>query len=405
MMRRTLLAAAAAVAILAAGPALAQKKYDPGASDTEIKIGNTNPYSGPASAYGLIGKTIEAYFKKVNAEGGINGRKINFISYDDGYAPPKTVEQVRKLVESDEVLLVFQTLGTPSNTAIQKYLNGKKVPQLFVATGATKWGDPKNFPWTMGWQPNYQSEGRIYAKYILEKHPNGKIGILFQNDDYGKDYVKGLKDGLGDKAKTMIVAEQPYEVADPTVDSQIINLKAAGADIFFNVTTPKFAAQAIRKAGEIGWKPVHLLNNVSNSVGSVLKPAGFEHAKDVLSTFYTKDPTDPQWKNDKAYQDWLAFMEKYCQDCDKTSSFTVYAYTVAQTMAQVLKQSGNELTRANVMKQAANLKDLELPMLLPGIRINTGPGDFFPIEQMQLGRFNGERWELFGPIISGEIGS
>jgi branched-chain amino acid transport system substrate-binding protein len=405
MTRRMLLAAVATLGLVAAGPALAQKKYDPGASDTEIKIGNTNPYSGPASAYGLIGKTIDAYFKKVNAEGGINGRKITFISYDDGYSPPKTVEQVRKLVESDEVLLVFQPLGTPSNTAIHKYMNAKKVPQLFVATGATKWGDPKNFPWTMGWQPNYQSEGRIYAKYIMEKHPNGKIGILFQNDDYGKDYVKGLKDGLGDKAKSMIVAEQPYEVADPTVDSQIINLKASGADIFFNVTTPKFAAQAIRKAGEIGWKPVHLLNNVSNSVGSVLKPAGLEHAKDVLSTFYTKDPTDPQWKNDKGYQEWIAFMDKYCGDCDKTSTFTVYGYSVAQTLAHTLKQAGDNLTRENVMKQAANLKDLELPMLLPGVKINTGPNDFFPIEQMQMGRFNGTNFELFGPVMSGEIGS
>jgi branched-chain amino acid transport system substrate-binding protein len=403
MNRRTWLIATAATLALAASPALAQKKYDPGASDREIKVGNTNPYSGPASAYGLIGKTIDAYFKKVNDDGGINGRKISFTSYDDAYSPPKTVEQVRKLVESDEVLLVFQTLGTPSNTAIHKYMNSKKVPQLFVATGATKWGDPKNFPWTMGWQPNYQSEGRIYAKYILEKHPNGKIGILYQNDDYGKDYMKGLKDGLGDKAKTMIVSEQPYEVADPTVDSQIINLKASGADIFFNVTTPKFAAQAIRKAGEIGWKPVHLLNNVSNSVGSVLKPAGLEHAKDVLSTFYTKDPTDPQWKDDQSYKEWLAFMDKYCGDCDKSSTFTVYGYSVAQTLVQALKQCGDELTRANVMKQAASLKNLELPMMLPGVKINTSPTDFFPIEQMRMARFNGTNWELFGEIISGEI--
>ena len=317
---------------LAANPAAAQKKYDPGASDTEIKVGNINPYSGPASAYGLIGKTIAAYFNKVNAEGGINGRKINFITYDDAYSPPKAVEQARKLVESDEVLLIFQSLGTPSNTAIQKYMNAKKVPQLFVATGATKWGDPKNFPWTMGWQPTYQAEGRIYAKFLLEKYPNAKIGILYQNDDYGKDYVKGLKDGLGDKAKTMIVSEQPYETSDPTVDSQIINLKASGADVFFNVTTPKFAAQAIRKAAEIGWKPVHLLNNVSQSVGSVLKPAGLENAKGILSTYYLKDATDPAWKDDPGYKEWLAFMDKYFPDGDKTSSFTVYGYTVAQTL-------------------------------------------------------------------------
>jgi len=401
--RMLLTSAVAGFALAVAGPALAQKKYGPGASDTEIKVGNTNPYSGPASSYGTIGKTIEAYFKKVNAEGGINGRKITFISYDDGYSPPKTVEQVRKLVESDEVLLLFQTLGTPSNTAIHKYMNSKKVPQLFVATGATKWGDPKNFPWTMGWQPNYQSEGRIYAEYILKNHPNGKIGILYQNDDYGKDYVKGLKDGLGDKAKTMIVSELPYEAADPTVDSQILNLKASGADIFFNVTIPKYAAQAIKKAAEIGWKPLHLLNNVSNSVGSVLKPAGFEASKDVLSTGYLKDPTDPTWDNDAGRKEWAAFMDKYYPEGDKASSFTVYGYTVAQTLVQVLKQCGDDLTRENVMKQAANLKSLELPMLLPGIKINTSDKDFYPIEQMQMQKFNGERWELFGPIMSGEV--
>jgi branched-chain amino acid transport system substrate-binding protein len=400
----TVASAALAVA-LAAAPAAAQKKYDQGASDTEIKIGNTNPYSGPASAYGTIGKTIDAYFKKVNAEGGINGRKINFISYDDGYSPPKTVEQVRKLVESDEVLLVFQPLGTPSNTAIQKYMNAKKVPQLFVATGATKWGDPKNNPWTMGWQPNYQSESRIYAKYILEKHPNGKIGILYQNDDYGKDYVKGFKDGLGDKAKTMIVSELPYETTDPTVDSQIVNLKASGADIFFNVTTPKFAAQAIKKAADIGWKPVHILNQVSSSVGAVLKPAGVENAVGILTTGYLKDQTDPQWKDDAGFKAFIAFMDKYYPDGDKTSSFTGYGYSVAQTLVQVLKQCGDNLTRENVMKQAANMKDLKLDMLLPGITINTSPTDFYPIEQNQMMKFDGTKWETFGPILSGEIGS
>jgi branched-chain amino acid transport system substrate-binding protein len=398
--KRMLLASMAILAIAVASPALAQKKYDAGANDTEIKIGNVNPYSGPASAYGLIGKTIGAYFNKINAEGGINGRKINYITYDDGYSPPKAVEQTRKLVESDEVLLVFQPLGTPSNTAIQKYMNSKKVPQLFVATGATKWGDPKNFPWTMGWQPTYQAEGQIYAKYILKNHPNAKIGILYQNDDYGKDYVKGLKDGLGDKAK-MIISEQPYEPADPTVDSQIVALKGSGADVFFNVTTPKFAAQAIKKAHEIGWKPVHLLNNVSNSVGSVLKPAGLEAAKDVLSTGYLKDPTDPTWNQDAGKKEWLAFMDKYFPDGDKTSSFTVYGYTVAQTLAQALKQAGDNLTRENVMKQAANLKGLKLPMLLPGIEINTSATDFYPIEQMQMQKFTGERWELFGEVISG----
>jgi branched-chain amino acid transport system substrate-binding protein len=391
------------LAAMTAGLAIAEKKYDPGASDSEIKIGNTNPYSGPASAYGTIGKTIAAYFNKVNAEGGINGRKINFISYDDGYSPPKTVEQARKLVESDEVLFLFQTLGTPPNSAIQKYMNSKKVPQLFVATGATKWGDPKNFPWTMGWQPTYQAEGHIYAKYLLEHHPNGKIGILYQNDDYGKDYVKGLKDGLN--GKLQIVSELPYETTDPTVDSQIVNLKASGADIFFNVTTPKFAAQAIKKAAEIGWKPVHLLNNVSQSVGAVLKPAGLENSKGIYSSYYLKDPTDPQWKDDPAYKDWAAFMEKYYPEGDRTSSFPVYGYAVTQSLVGVLKQCGDDLTRANIMKQAASLKDQQIGMLLPGITINTSPTDFYPIKQMQMQEFNGERWVPIGPILSGELGS
>jgi branched-chain amino acid transport system substrate-binding protein len=393
------------LAVGSAGSAAAQKKYDPGASDTEIKIGNINPYSGPASAYSTIGKSIDTYFKKVNAEGGVNGRKINFISYDDGYNPAKAVEQARKLVEDDEVLLIFQSLGTPSNSAIQKYMNAKQVPQLFVATGATKWGDPKNFPWTMGWQPSYQSEGQIYAQYILKNHPNGKIGILFQNDDYGKDYVKGLKDGLGDKAKTMIIAEQPYEVTDPTIASQMINLKSSGADIFFNVTTPKFAAQAIQKAAEIGWKPVHILNQVSASVGSVLKPAGFENAQGILSTAYLKDATDPQWKNDPGLKDFFVFMDKYFPEGDKTNLFTAYGYSVAQTMVQVLKQCGDNLTRENVMKQAASLKNFELGLLLPGIKIDTSPTDFHPIKQNQMIKFGGERWEYFGPIMTGATGS
>src|SRR6202049_1975491 len=364
-----------------AGPALAQKKYDTGATDTEIKIGHIGPYSGPASAYGTIGKTIAAYFNKVNAEGGINGRKINFITYDDGYSPPKTVEQARKLVESDEVLLIFQSLGTPTNNAIRQYMNLKKVPQLFVATGATQFGDPKNFPWTMGWQPTYQTEGRIYAKYILQNLPQGKIGILYQNDDSGRDYIKGLKDGLGaEAAKRMIVAELPYDPSETTVDSQIVTLKTMGADIFFNESSPKFAAQAIRKAAEIGWKPVQFLASISTSVGSVLKPAGLENAKGILSTNYLKDPTDPAWKDDPAIKEWAAFMDKYFPEGDKTSTFSVYGYLTAQTMVQVLKQCGDELTRENVMKQAANLKDLELGLLLPGIVINTRPGAYFPIE-------------------------
>ena len=405
MNRRTALALLTAASLSLPAAAVAAGKYDDGASDTEIKIGNTNPYSGPASAYGQIGKTIAAYFNKVNAEGGINGRKINFVSLDDGYSPPKTKEQFRKLVESEKVLAVFQSLGTPTNSAVHAYMNREKVPQLFVATGATKWGDPENFPWTMGWQPNYQTEGRIYAAYIKKNMPNAKIAILYQNDDYGKDYVKGMKDGLGSLASKMIVAEESYETTEPTIDSQIIKLKSSGADVFFNVTTPKFAAQAIRKVAELGWKPTHFLNNVSNSVGSVMNPAGAENGVGVISTFYTKDPTDPQWKDDAAYKTWSAFMDKYYPDGDKKSSFTVYGYSVAQTLVQALKQCGDDLTRANLMKQAAAIKDLELGMLLPGIKVNTGPKDFFPIEQMQLAKFNGTSWELFGEILSGEAGS
>lgn len=387
-------------AVAMAGSASAQT---PGVTDKEIKIGNINPYSGPASAYGTIGKSIAAYFKMVNAEGGIHGRMVNFISYDDSYSPPKALEQTRKLVEQDNVLLMFQPLGTPGNTAIQGYLNGKKVPQLFVATGATKWGDPKKFPWTMGWQPNYQSEGRIYADYILKNYPNAKIGILYQNDDYGKDYVKGLKDGLGAKAKTMIVSEQPYEVADPTVDSQIIALKASGADVFFNASTPKFAAQSIKKMAEIGWKPAHFLNQVSNSVGGVLKPAGFDNAEGIYSTGYLKDQNDPQWKDDPGMKKWFAFMDKYYPEGDKTSSFNVYGYTVAQNLHKVLLAAGKNLTREGVMKAAASMKDLELDLLLPGIKVNTSPTDFYPIEQNQMMRFKGGKWEFFGPIISGEV--
>ena len=381
---------------------LAQKKYDPGASDTEIKIGNIMPYSGPASAYGVIGKTEEAYFKKVNAEGGINGRKINFISYDDGYSPPKTVEQARKLVESDEALIVFNPLGTPPNTAIQKYLNSKKVPQLFVATGATKWNDPKNFPWTMGWQPNYQSETQAYAKYILKEMPNAKIAVLFQNDDYGKDYLKGLKDGLGAKAASMIVAEESYETTQPTIDSNIVKLKSSGADVFVNITTPKFAAQAIKKMGEIEWKPAHFLNSVSASIGSVMKPAGFENGQGIISSQYTKDTSDPEWKNDAGMKAFDEFLVKYFPEGNRIDAFVMYGYTVTQTLVHVLKASGDDLTRANVMKQAASIKDLELGGLLPGIKINTSATDFAPISAVQLVRFKGEAWDRFGNIIDSD---
>jgi branched-chain amino acid transport system substrate-binding protein len=399
-------ALAAALALLAAssGHALAQKRYDTGATDTEIKIGNIMPYSGAASAYGVIGKTEAAYFNKINAEGGINGRKINFVSYDDAYSPPKTVEQARKLVESDEVLLIFNSLGTPPNTAIQKYMNQKKVPQLFVATGATKWNDPQNFPWTMGWQPNYQSESIIYAKYILKHHPMARIAVLYQNDDYGKDYLKGFKDGLGSKAASMIVIEESYEVSEPTIDSHIVKLKATGADVFFNITTPKFAAQAIKKNAEIGWKPLHFLNNVSSSVGSVLKPAGFENAQDIISSNYLKDPTDRQWKNDPGMIAWNEFLDKYYPEANRSDGSVMYGYTVAQGMVHVLRACGDDLTRENIMKQAASIRGLELGGLLPGIKVNTSPTDFAPLAQLQLMRFKGDTWERFGDILSGDVG-
>jgi ABC-type branched-subunit amino acid transport system substrate-binding protein len=390
--------------VASSGGALAQKKYDTGATDTEIKIGNIMPYSGPASAYGVIGKTEAAYFKKINDAGGINGRKINFISYDDAYSPPKTVEQARKLVESDEVLFVFNSLGTPPNSAIQKYMNSKKVPQLFVATGATKWNDPQNFPWTMGWQPNYQSETQIYAKYILKNHPSAKMAVLFQNDDYGKDYLKGLKDGLGGKAASMIVAEESFETSEPTIDSHMVKLKATGADIFVNISTPKFAAQAIKKLAEIQWKPIHFLNNVSASVGSVIKPAGFENSQDIISAAYLKDASDKQWDDDPGMKEFYAFMNKDFPEGDKLDGGTVVGYGVAQTLVQVLKQCGDNLTRENVMKQAASLKDFRTEVLLPGIKINTGPNDFAPISQLQLMKFKGDKWELFGDVISADAG-
>jgi ABC-type branched-subunit amino acid transport system substrate-binding protein len=403
---RIAIASAAAFAVLAAtaSGALAQKKYDTGATDTEIKIGNIMPYSGPASAYGVIGKTEAAYFKKINDAGGINGRKINFISYDDSYSPPKTVEQARKLVESDEVLFIFNPLGTPPNSAIQKYMNSKKVPQLFVATGATKWNDPKDFPWTMGWQPSYQSESRIYAKYLLKEKPAAKIAVLYQNDDYGKDYLKGLKDGLGAKAAAMIVAEESYETTEPTIDNHIVKLKSTGADVFVDITTPKFAAQAIKKVAEIEWKPLHILNNVGASVGSVIKPAGYQNAQDIISAAYLKDVSDPQWDNDPGMKQFLDFLAKDFPEGNKLDGSVIVGYGVAQTLVQVLKQCGDNLTRENIMKQAASLKDFRTEVLLPGIKINTSATIFAPISQLQLQRFKGERWELFGDVISGDVG-
>ena len=391
------LAIATLVSLAAGNAAYAQKKYDQGATDKEIKIGGISPYSGPASAYGAIGKAISAYFDKVNAEGGVNGRKLTFISLDDGYNPAKTVEQARKLVEEEEVLFIFNTLGTPPNSAIHKYMNSKKTPQLFVATGATKWGDPKNFPWTMGWQPNYQSESKVFAAHILDTKPNAKVAILYQNDDYGKDYLKGFEDGLGDKAKTMIVSKISYEVTDPTIDSQMVSLKATGADTFFNITTPKFAAQAIKKAAEIGWKPTHYLNSVSASVGAVMVPAGVENGVGIITASYLKDPTDPQFQKGKEWDDWLAWMTKYHAKADLKDVNNVFGYTVAQGLVQVLKQAGDNLTRENIMKQAASL-DMTLPMLLPGVNVKTGPDDFFPIEREQLAKFDGKTWQLFGKV-------
>jgi branched-chain amino acid transport system substrate-binding protein len=387
--------------VLASGLAFGAGQYGPGASDTEIKIGNTMPYSGPASAYGIIGKTEAAYFTMINEQGGINGRKINFISRDDGYSPPKTVEQVRKLVEQDQVLFLFSTLGTPTNTAIHGYLNDNKVPQLFVATGADQWNDPKHFPWTMGFIPSYGMEARIYARYILRNLPNAKIAVLYQNDDFGKDYLNGLREGLGDKAANMIIATQTYETTDPTVDSQVVASQGSGADVLLTVAIPKFAAQAIRKVYDGGWKPTHLLTSVSNSVGTVMKSAGFEKSVGIISAAFAKDPTDPQWQDTPEYKQWLAFMKKYNASANMGDVQGAIGYSYAQIMVAVLNACGDDLTRENVMKQAANLHNMTLPMLLPGITLSTTPTDFAPIKQMQLEKFDGATWKLFGEVISG----
>ena len=398
----TALLSAFALILTSCNVALAQKAYDTGASDTEIRIGNTVPYSGPASAYGVIGRTEAAYFKMINQAGGIRGRKITFISYDDGYSPAKTVEQARKLIEDDEVLLVFGSVGTASNAAVRKYMNEKQVPQLFIASGASKWNDPKNYPWTMGWQPSYQDEARVYAKYIMKHKPDAKVAVLYQNDDFGKDYLKGLKDAFGGKA-SMIVAEEAYETSEPTIDNHIVKLKAAGADTFVSVTSPKFAAQAIKKAAEIAWTPLQIVANVSASVGGVMQPAGFDNAQGVLSAAYAKDGADPQWANDPNMKKWAEFLDKYMPGADKTDGGYVYGYGAAQTLAKVLEMCGDDLTRANVMKQAASMKDYVPDTVLPGISINTSATDFAPIKQLRLMRFKGEKWELFGDIISSNL--
>ena len=395
-------AAAAALIVLTTQGALAQKKYDTGASDTEIKIGNVEAYSGPASAYGVIGKTEEAYFKMINDAGGVNGRKINFISYDDGYSPPKTVEQIRKLIESDEVFLVFNALGTPTQSAVQKYQNVKKVPQLFVATGASKWNDPKEFPWTMGFQPSYRVEARIFAKYIMKEKPGAKVAVFYQNDDFGKDYVNGLKDVFGDKASSIIIAEESYETTEPSIDSHIVKLKGTGADVVVNISTPKFAAQAIKKMAELEWKPMHLLTDVSISIGAVMKPAGLEASEGVLSAGYLKDASDPQWANDDGMKKFMAFVDKYMPGANISDANLVYGFAAAETMVQVLKQAGDNLTRENVMKQAASLKDFAPDTLLPGVKVNTGSTDFAPIEQLKMMQFKNGKWDFFGDIISAE---
>jgi branched-chain amino acid transport system substrate-binding protein len=402
--QRTWMTAAVVLAsvIIAATSATAQNRYDPGASDTEIKIGQTMPYSGPASAYAAVGKVEAAYFRMINESGGIRGRKITLLSYDDGYNPAKTVEQVRKLVESDQVLLTFQSLGTPTNAAVENYLNAKKVPQLFLATGATRFIDPEHFPWTMGYNLNYRTEGRLYARYILDNYPTARIGALYQNDDYGRDYLAGLKEGLGSKAASMIVAEAPYEVTDPTISSQMVNLKAAGADLLYDITIAKFATQAIRKAGEMGWRPVHILAFGSTSIGGTLAPAGLENAKGIVSVRYGKDPTDPTWNDDPDTKKWRAFMNKYYPEGDKNDGANGYGYVVAQLMVKVLEMCGDKLTRENVMKQATNLKDVVLDFALPGISINTTPTDYRVYKQVQMARFDGERWVLFGPILAAE---
>jgi branched-chain amino acid transport system substrate-binding protein len=396
------LAAAAIGAVLAAGTgwSTAQAQNTPGVTATEIKIGNTDAYSGPASAYGVIAKLETAFFKMVNDQGGVAGHKINFISYDDGYSPPKTVEQVRRLIEEDQVDFLFNTLGTPTNSAIQRYVNQKKVPHLFISTGADKWGDPQHFPWTMGFQPSYRTEAQIYTKYVLDNVKDPKIAILYQNDDFGKDYPAGVKDVLGDKFDKMVVSSS-YETTDATLDSQLNTLQASGANVLLVAAIPKFAAMSIRKVYDLGWKPMFFMSNVSISVGSVLTPAGPEKAVGMVSTGYLKDPVDPSWANDPGMQEWRDFMAKNMPGADVTDASYVFAYSVSKAMMQVLKQCNGDFSRENVMKQAANLHDLEIPTLLPGIKVNTSPTNFHPIRAMQLEKWDGKTWVRFGPVIQG----
>jgi branched-chain amino acid transport system substrate-binding protein len=396
MLRRELMIAAAGAAVVR--PAWAEDS--PGVTATEIRIGNTASYSGPASAYGIIAKTEGALFKMVNEQGGVGGRQINYISLDDGYSPPRTVDQVRRLVEQEQVAFMFATIGTPSNTAIFRYTNGKGVPLLFLGSGANKWGDYKATPWVMGWQPSYRTEAQIYTTYIKQNKPGAKIGILYQNDDFGKDYPAGVKDVLGADFDKMVKTVS-YEVTDATIDSQELELKNWGADVVLTAATPKFAAQAIRKIAELDWKPLHFMTNVSISVGSVITPAGPENATGLISAAYLKDPTDVSWKDDAGMNQWRAFMTKYMPGADLTDGGTVFGYGVSYTLWQVLKQCGTDFSRANIMKQAADLKDLDVPVLLPGIKVNTSPTNFHPIRQMQLQKWDGKSWKLFGSVLRG----
>jgi branched-chain amino acid transport system substrate-binding protein len=402
MKRRHLLTAGTALLTspLAAPFLSARADEMPGVTATEIKIGHTIAYSGPASAYGVIGKAHTAFWNQVNEQGGVAGRKINFISLDDGYSPPKTVEQVRRLVEQDEVAFLFNTLGTPTNSAIQRYVNQKKIPHLFLATGADKWGDYQHFPWTIGYQPSYRTEAQIYTKYVLQEKPNAKIAIMYQNDDFGKDYPAGVKDVLGDKFDKMTVVST-YETTDATVDSQITSLQASGADVLLVAAVPKFAAQAIRKVHDLGWKPLFLMTNVSNSVGAVITPAGPENALGIITTIYMKDPTDHRWDADAGMNEWRAFMNKNLAGADMTDLGYVFSYGVCNTMLAVLKQCGQDFSRENIMKQATSVKDLEIPVLLPGIKVNTSATNYHPIKAMQLVRWDGKTWSPFGEIIQG----
>jgi branched-chain amino acid transport system substrate-binding protein len=386
-----------------AAPASAENpNYGPGVTDTEVKIGQTMPYSGAASSFATIGRAIAAYFQKVNAEGGVNGRKINLISLDDGHSPPKAVEQTRRLVESDEVFAIVGTFGSPTNFAIQKYLNSKKVPSLFLGTGANRVSEPATYPWSMGWQPNSHAKGVIYAKYVIKAKPNARVAVLYQNDDFGRDYAKGFRDGLGEKAGSMIVKELSYELTEPTVDSEILQLKATGADVLLDLSTPKFTAQAIKRMAETKWNALHLISDAAGSIASTLVPAGLENSKGVITVAFRKDPNDPIWKDDPGMKEYLAFMKQYLPDGNPSETYYVFGYATAQTFVHVLAKCGNDPTRENLMKQATNIKDLQFPIMLPRIMFNTSATRYTPMSQEQLMQFNATRWVPVGDVIDAE---